>query len=55
VNEAGGDLHLTSSSPVRKLAQPPAADLSGLAEQDIDGDSRASVIMVDLGADQVPQ
>jgi hypothetical protein len=53
-DEANGDLHLKPDSPARKLAQPLAADVSGLAANDFDGDSRMSVIMVDLGADQTP-
>lgn len=47
--EATGDLHLTSSSPVRGMADP-AADLSGLAAQDIDGQTRVS--RADMGAYQ---
>lgn len=47
--EATGDLHLTSSSPVRGMADP-AADLGGLAAQDIDGQTRVS--RADMGAYQ---
>jgi len=48
---SAGDLHLMSTSPVRRMADP-AADLSGLAARDIDGDPRVS--RADLGADQTP-
>ncbi len=50
-DETNGDLHLTSQSPVRRMADP-AANLKGLAAYDIDGDPRVSP--ADLGADQTP-
>ena len=43
------DFHLKPSSPAHQYADP-AADLSGLAEKDIDGDKRISP--ADIGADQ---
>jgi hypothetical protein len=48
-SEAAGDLHLTASSPVRGMADP-AADLGGLAAQDIEGQMRVS--RADVGAYQ---
>jgi hypothetical protein len=51
-NESNGDLHLTTSSPVRRMADP-GADLKGLAAYDIDGDPRPlPPLRADLGADQ---
>jgi Right handed beta helix region len=53
-DEANGDLHLMSDSPVRRLVQPQAPDVTGIAASDFDGDTRMSVPMLDLGADQTP-
>lgn len=50
VNEAKGDLHLQATSQARGKADP-AADLTGLAAHDIDGDTR--IAPADLGAYQV--
>jgi hypothetical protein len=51
-DEPGGDLHLMSMSPVRRMADP-AADLKDLAAYDIDGDPRGPQ-RADIGADQTP-
>lgn len=45
-----GDLHIQSTSKARHAADP-AADLTGIASHDIDGDLR--VAPADIGADQV--
>jgi hypothetical protein len=50
-NTTTGNLHLMPASPALGAADP-AADLSGLAAYDIDGDIRAAP--ADLGADAVP-
>ena len=51
VNTTTGDLHIMAGSPARHAADP-AADLSGVAAKDLDGDSR--VAPADIGADEVP-
>jgi hypothetical protein len=50
-NAAAGDLHLRAGSPALG-AGDPAADLTGAAEFDIDGDRRTGP--ADIGADEVP-
>lgn len=50
VAPATGNLHLATTSPARRAADP-ASDLNGVAARDIDGDLR--VAPADMGADQV--
>jgi hypothetical protein len=50
--QSGKPLRLSTTSPVRHLADP-SADLRGLAALDIDGDMRVGP-RADIGADQVP-
>jgi hypothetical protein len=50
VDETKGDLHIQATSLARHYADP-AADLTGIASHDIDGDLR--VAPADIGADQV--
>jgi hypothetical protein len=49
INATTGDLHLQAGSPARQAADP-AADLSGIAARDIDGDIRMAP--ADIGADE---
>lgn len=49
VDSSTGNLHLQSGSPARGVGDP-AADLTGIAALDIDGDMRAAP--PDIGADQ---
>lgn len=51
VSTTTGDLHIMASSPARHAADP-AADLTGLAAHDLDGDTRVSP--ADIGADELP-
>ncbi|HEX3482312.1 MAG TPA: right-handed parallel beta-helix repeat-containing protein [Kofleriaceae bacterium] len=53
LNEAMGNLHLTSTSPLLGKADP-AADLTGIVAKDFDGESRVAKpnMGADIGADQ---
>lgn len=51
LDEANGNLHIGSASPVRGKADP-TADLIGIAARDIDSDERTSP--ADIGADEIP-
>ncbi|HEX4420237.1 MAG TPA: hypothetical protein VH165_20115, partial [Kofleriaceae bacterium] len=51
VDPSKGDLHIQATSPARHAADP-AADLSGIASKDIDGDTRGA--RADMGADEIP-